>query len=212
MMSDAEAKDRLRQWPNTTQIWSPEAGPWWLRAQPGPGVRSSPPGPRLVIPGAQLFKTQPDGLWITTGILRSDNATVARFADCIAIEVCNAIPNLNDKRSRYAARTTSLMIELGRRWLDDAVSVQRGARRRRREVLRGNLPDDVETVELPVRHLRVLYIVRDDDFDNARDQIIFEAHEFLLPQRILRRQNSWNQEDLQCFLKRMRPSNSLFGT
>jgi hypothetical protein len=44
--------------------------------------------PRLTAPGSRAFQTQPDGLWVTLGIGRTDAVTHATYVDCIVIEVC----------------------------------------------------------------------------------------------------------------------------
>ena len=63
---DSQAKTALRnQWSNATRLWSKgPAGALWLRAQP-PSARGGTTHPRLVLPGTQLFSTQPDGLWVS---------------------------------------------------------------------------------------------------------------------------------------------------
>src|SRR4051794_40711892 len=102
-LTDAQAKAALRKWPLVTRIWSGgEATLYWLRAQPtaaGEVHRS----PRLAVPGGAEFQTQPDGLWVAT-----NDGT---YADCVVIEACGPAQNLSDKRSRYSARTSSLLLE-----------------------------------------------------------------------------------------------------
>jgi hypothetical protein len=207
-LSDAEAKQRLRSWPTQTRrLWSKTPSIRWLRAQPidGPG-----PAPRLALPGAGEFRAQPDGLWVTLGIRYDDTTSKATFADCIAVESCGTGQNYNDKRSRYAARTTSLMIEFSSSWLDHEIPVQAGARRTRRELLRGALPPD-DRVTLPVRHLRVLYALEDDGADSLYARVcrsgVLEAHEFVCRQQVL---GQYNAQDFQRFLKGMAPDRSLF--
>jgi hypothetical protein len=111
-MTDAQAKAALRTWPLVTRIWSGGEYVYWLRAQPtDPGETAR--APRLAIPGSAEFQTQPDGLWITLGIETSvAEPDAARFADCIVVEACGTAQNLNDKRARYSARTTALVIEM----------------------------------------------------------------------------------------------------
>jgi hypothetical protein len=202
-LSDREAKNRLRRWPRTTRIWSPGAHDIrWLMAQPVTGAVWAP---RLSAPGSREFQTQPDGLWITLGIRRSDSVTRGAFVDCVVVEVCGTAQNLSDKRSRYAARTNSLMIEMHQPWLDEEVPLQAGAMRTRREVLRGQLSEEGSIV-LPVRHLRILYALDDAGqmslFDRAKTSIILEAHEYVCPQRLL---SQWSAPEMQRFLKRMAP-------
>jgi hypothetical protein len=137
-LTDAQAKACLIAWPRITGIWTrSDDTTRWLQAQP-PVVGST--GPRLALPGAGAFRTQPDGLWVTLGVRPSDTTTTATFADCVAVESCGSPPNFNDKRSRYAARTTSLVLELPSAWLDATVTVQSGTLRQRRDILRGQLP------------------------------------------------------------------------
>lgn len=187
-MTDQEAKHQLREvWPGQTQIWSREEdNAYWLRAQPG--IRGLV-GPRLELPGAGALRTQPDGLWITLGIDAGDTSGRAQFADCLVVESCGTRQNFSDKRSRYAARTTSLVLALPAKWLEGGVSVRAGATRKRRELLRGNLPVG-EQVRLPVRHLRVLYALpnnggRRSVYRQIVDAMVLEAHEYVCPQNAL---------------------------
>lgn len=206
-LTDAEAKRRLRGWPTQSRLWSKDGSIRWLRGQPIEGPGSAP---RLVFPGAGEFRVQPDGLWVSLGIRRDDHATPATFADCIVVESCGSVQNLNDKRSRYAARTTSLTIELSRRWLDHEVPVQAGARRQRRELLRGRLPLE-DVISLPVRHLRVLYALADEQGDSPYKRMrrsgVLDAHEFLCRQEVL---GQYNAQGVQTFLKRMAPDRSVY--
>lgn len=207
-LSDKEAKQRLRAWPTQIrQLWSKNADVRWLRAQPidGPG-----PAPRLVLPGAGKFRVQPDGLWTTLGIPISQPTLAASFADCIVIESCGTSQNFTDKRSRYAARTTSLMIELAQPWLDHEVDITGGGKRARRQLLQGSLPA-TGTLALPVRHLRVLYALEDDGAKSLYKQVcaagVIEAHEFVCRQDVL---GQYTAPKFQTFLKGMAPDRVIF--
>jgi hypothetical protein len=119
-LSDAQAKVLLRGWPShrgdvvRSDAWpTPHGKGAWLRAQPP--ETASKPGPRPRSPGAKLFSTQPDGLWVWFG-------PEAQFADVLVIEVCGTAQNLNDKRSRYGPTTMSLLLITPRRWLLSEVS------------------------------------------------------------------------------------------
>lgn len=208
-LTDAQAKARLDAWPTVTGIWTrTDDTTRWLRAQP---PVASVTGPRLEIPGAGAFRTQPDGLWITLGIRPSDMNATATFADCVAVESCGTPQNFNDKRSRYAARTTSLVVKLPSAWLDATVTVQSGAVRRRRDVLRGQLPAAGE-MSLPLRHLRVLYALPDDDgppslYGRVTEAMALDAHEYVCPQTVL---GSYTGQWTQRFLKRMGPEQSRY--
>jgi hypothetical protein len=149
-------------------------------------------------------------MWITLGIRIADTTTEATYVDCIVVESCGTAQNFNDKRSRYAARTTSLMLELAERWLEHEVAVQSGAQRTRRALLRGRLPAS-GTVTLPVRHLRVLYALEDDATPSLYKRVVssgvMEAHEYVCRQQVL---NQYNGQDVQAFLKRMAPDRLFF--
>lgn len=203
-LSDPQAKAFLLAWPTVTAIWTrPGENTRWLRAQPRVVGTT---GPRLEVPGTGAFHTQPDGLWVTLGIAPSDVTTPARFADCVAVESCGTSQNLNDKRSRYGARTTSLMLKLPAAWLDASVTVQGGATRTRRQQLRGALPA-TGNVSLPIRHLRVLYALPNDGappslYARVTAAMVMEAHEYVCPQSVL---SNFNGPPHQKFLKRMAP-------
>lgn len=208
VLNDANAKDRLRQgWPANTRAWSGEGEEWWLRAQPKDGP-SAPTGPRLMAPGSKLFATQPDGLWITLGIPRGDTASRAEHIDCIAIEASRSRQNLADKRSRYAASTTSLVVDLPLKWLDKLISVQGqgNVQRTRRELLGGNLAT-TGAVRLPVRHLRVLYALPNNGqqslFKSVKRSVPLGAHEFLCTHGLL---GSWPRISSSGLFQRMAPS------
>jgi hypothetical protein len=208
-LTDAQAKAKLRTWPTVTGIWTrSDDTTRWLRAQPPvAGVT----GPRLEVPGAGAFLTQPDALWITFGIRPSDTAAVATFADCVVVESCGTTQNFSDKRSRYAPRTTSLVVKLPVAWLDATVTVQSGAVRQRREVLRGQLPP-TEDVSLPLRHLRVLYALPNDNgppslYERVTKAMALDGHEYVCPQIVL---GSYTGQPMQKFLKRMGPELSRF--
>jgi hypothetical protein len=206
MTLDNQAKRWFKeQWPTTTQTWSPGRSKiWWLRAQPPPKGKIR--WPRLTVPGSNIFHSQPDGLWITLGIERGDTTTLATYADCVAIEACGTTQNLSDKRSRYAARTAALVIDLRDKWLNQEIVLRGrgGTYRSRRDVLGGQLPD-AASILLPVRHLRVLYALPaggNSLFEKARASYVLEAHEYICPFQML---GQWNGPDFQKFLKQMAP-------
>jgi hypothetical protein len=83
-LRDNEAKAILRTGPQRTKHWgTPEESPCWLRAQPRP-EDSTIGSPCLAVPGAGIFHTQPDGMWLLFG---SDFG----FVDAICVEVCGSI-------------------------------------------------------------------------------------------------------------------------
>jgi hypothetical protein len=171
-------------------MWSAGERIYWLKAQP-PTTGEKCASPSLIPVGANAFTTRPDGAWITLGIERGD-ATKPEFVDCIVFEISLTQQNLSDKRSRYAARTGALMLDLDKRWLDGLVTGpgRGGPLRARRELLGGVLPNE-EVLRLPVRYLRVLYALPDRHdrrtlYEQAKRHIPLEAHEFVIARRQLR--------------------------
>ena len=195
-LTDAQAKAALRTWPLVTRIWSGGETVDWLRGQPK-SVGDSHRSPRLTVPGSLEFQTQPDGLWIAVG--------ECPFVDCIVVEVCGNAQNLNDKRARYSARTSALVLEMRQPWLDAEVTRQGGGTRTRRVLLGRDLSEH-GVVSLPVRHLRVLYALDDSGatslYVRATRSMVMEGHEYVLPQRLL---GQYNAQNTQGFLKRMAP-------
>lgn len=174
-LTDGEAKEILREWPERTVKWpTPTGRGYWLRAQPrGEGTRV--PTPRLSAPGATRFRTQPDGMWV---FIEADD----EYADVIAIEVCGSRSNLNDKRSRYASGTSGLILKADPRWLAGKISVQRGGSMPRWRAM-GTFSGDPggesdEEFYWPVRHLRVLYSLPKKLYGDWKKSHAAAGHEF----------------------------------
>ncbi len=207
-LRDQQGKDRLRNnWPANTRAWAGDGKEWWLRAQPKDSS-SAPTAPRLMAPGTNVFSTQPDGLWITFGIVRGDLTSLAEYVDCVAIEVSRSGPNLADKRSRYAAATSSLVVDLPLKWLDTQIPPQgKGAvKQARRKLLGGNLPTKGK-VAIPVRHLRVLYALPDKGkaslYGKAVKAVVLEGHEYICTHGLV---GSWPRISRSGLFERMAPS------
>lgn len=155
-----------------TRLWGePESGGYWLRAQP---VTKSK-GPRLSAPGARIFTTQPDGMWIS--IEHSNGKGVC--CDVLAIEACGSIQNLNDKRSRYFPSSHSIVVTIEKKWLLEEISLPGGGKRERWKAFNSGygLPVDFPVV-LPVRYLRVIYLLKDEHFRKWRINHTPTGHEF----------------------------------
>jgi hypothetical protein len=197
-LSDAEAKAILKKWPNRTRsVWpAPNGHGYWICAQPRLGKA---PGPTLSAPGADLFKTQPDGLWIY--------AADRDYCDIVAIEVCGTIQNLNDKRSRYFPSSHSLILTATKRWLDEEISIQKGGRAPRWDAVRtfGKEPD--ADMKIPVRHLRVMYALPNDAYEAWAKQHSPTGYEFFCPHSSL---DSYRSPKMQRFLGQMSIANQFY--
>lgn len=189
-LTDREAKKLLLQWPTRTRLWPPPGGVgFWVRGQPKDGKH---PGPRLLSPGAKLFGTQPDGLWV--------HFNSGRSCDVVAVEVCGTIQNLNDKRSRYIPASHSLILWSSASWFSEAISVQRAGKCPRWKAC-GSFADEPDSdLEIPVRHLRVLYGIPNVLYDKWCREHSPTGYEFFAPHSSLA---TYNSRPMQSFLRRM---------
>ncbi len=198
-LSDDAAKEVLRGWPQRPTKWfrTAQTTGFWLRAQPPDGHTA---GPKLVMPGATEFATQPDGLWLWFGELD--------FVDVIAVEVCRGQrdQNLNDKRSRYMPTTHALLVACSRAWLTAEIGVYRG-REARWKACDTITKEPTSNVRLPVRHVRVLYALPNRLYDPWLRSVTPAAHEYFCRHSSLR---SHTAPGFRAFLNRMLPGTQFY--
>jgi len=188
-LSDSEAKEALLKWPTRTKLWPPPEGRgFWIQGQPTAGR----PGPRLSSPGAKLFRTQPDGLWV--------HFTDAVACDVVAVEVCGTIQNLNDKRSRFIPASHSLVLTCTSAWLREEISVQKGGKRARWEASASFAREPSGDLSVPVRHLRVLYGIPNALYHRWCREHTPTGYEFFCPHSSLA---TYNSPPMQRFLRQM---------
>lgn len=144
------------------------------------------------MPGAKLFTTQPDGLWVYINDPSS--------CDVVAVEVCGTIQNLNDKRSRYIPASHSLVLWCGLRWLEEKISVQRGGKRPRWKAAGSFSGKPTAELNLPVRHLRVLYGIPNSLYHKWCREHTPTGYEFFCPHSSLQ---TYNSRPMQNFLRQM---------
>jgi hypothetical protein len=192
-LGDREAKDILLRWPTRTKkLWStPRGSGYWLQAQPK-GVGSTAPTPTIRVPGAELFSTQPDGMWV----FLSDDS----FADVVSIEVCRTAQNLNDKRSRYSAAVRSLVLHCPLHWLQDEIVVPKSGKITRWKAARTIGKAPTNELVLPVRFLRVLYSLANDLYASWTAHNVPGGHEYFCRHSSL---DSYNSQAMQTFLRQM---------
>ena len=198
-LSDAEATQILLRWPIRTMTWPAPGGTgYWLQAQPKSDAN---PGPRIFSPGATQFPTQPDGLW----------AFFHPFGSCdlVAEEVCGTIQNLNDKRPHYIPSTHSLLLSVSTRWLNHTIPIQGGGQRTRWESTGRLTVALVADLDLPVRHLRVLYALPNTLYHSWCSEHTPTGHEFFCHHSSL---SSYSSQTFQELLKRMSIATQFYVT
>jgi hypothetical protein len=190
-LRDAEAKTILRKWPTRTKsVWPAPGGKgYWIRGQPTEGGK---PGPKLSAPGAKLFTTQPDGLWVHF----ADRAS----CDAVAVEVCGTVENLNNKRSRYIPASHSLVLQVSAAWLSEEIKVQKGGSKPRWEAAASFAKRPSSDLHVPIRHLRVLYALPNDEYAKWCSVHTPTGYEYYCPHSSL---ESYNSSKMQKFLGQM---------
>lgn len=213
---DRQAKSCLMGWPVQTKLWSRAEESGWVRARPAP--KGFPAGlPTLRIAGS-LSNTQPDGLYVRFCLPSATNGkepaepAVSGFVDVIVIEACGSEQNFHDKRSRYAAATCSRILYVPKRWLSQDLPTEGkgGGRCRVWEAAFGSRKQPDCDLYLPVRHLRVLYAVRDTAAHNVYEKVqrgVLGAHEFLFRHNQL---GQFNAPTIRKFLRLMTPTQNIF--
>lgn len=188
---DREAKRALDRWPlRTKKLWvPPKEGGWWLRAQPVSGTASSP---RLRTPGADLFKTQPDGMYL---FVDPSNG----YADCVCIEDCSSSNNLYNKRSRYVPASHSVVVSCTLEWLTERITSSR-LRAPRWKAMGTFEREPQEGLELPVRFLRVLFSLSSRLYEEWKRNQVPTGHEYYCRHSSLK---SYNSPKMQAFLRQM---------
>ncbi len=191
-LTDAQAKKILERWPQrTNKLWKPPGGKgFWLRACPSAGVAAYP---HLSTPGAENFRTKPDGLYVFFHNFS--------FCDVVCIESCGTAQNLYDKRSRYSLASHSLLLVCNKEWLLETISVQRGTHKTRWEAARtfSSKPRN-KTLRLPVRHLRVLYTLEDNLYKSWKKNHVANGHEYYCRHSSL---DTYNSPATRLFLRGM---------
>lgn len=182
----------LANWPQRTRMWSTPSGKgYWLKARPKADRASCPV---LHLPGTNEFSSEPDGVFVFL--------QPCRFADVMCIEVCNTLQNLHDKRSRFMPSVTSSILRCRRGWLTEEIRVQNGGSQPRWRAA-GTFPRSMpptSDIELPVRHLRVLFALPDAEYGKCVGARIGAPHEFFCAQRVL---GNYTSQPVQRFLRRM---------
>ncbi len=192
---DALVRARLKKWPQRPPGLAANAtGPdSWLRGRPA----EEPSGcqPFLKFPGSDRLRTLPDGLWLHFG-----GTAVECFVDIFAIEACSSLPNLLDKRSRFAPSTHSLLAVCPVPWLLAPVtSTDPTPRWQATGVLRQ--PPTLPLV-LPVRDVRVMYGLKLTHYQGFAQCQVPHPHEYFVPMDALTAENGDQDPAMQALMAR----------
>lgn len=189
---DATVRLRLKQWPHRPPGLAPQVDDAWLRGRPDDIVGGQC---FLKLPGSKQLRTLPDGLWLNFG------GTVAEpFADIFAIEACASLPNLLDKRSRFAPSTQSLMAVCPLGWLLAPVSPDGAMLRWQATGIVGSTPE--RALILPVRDLRVMYGLRPRHYQGFVQHQVPHPHEFFVPMEALTAKDGDQDPAMQALVAR----------
>ncbi len=171
---DELVRRRLRQWPQR-----PPGAPRtqrqsgiWLRARPGEANILGQPFIKL--PGSSTFRTIPDGLWLHFSPDPDD-----RWADILCIEACGSVPNLQDKRARFAPSTSSLLVVCPVRWLLEQAEPNDPTPRW--HLIRLLREEPTEPLVLPIRDMRVLYGLKARHYQSVAKGQVPHPHEYFCP-------------------------------
>ncbi|KAA2212774.1 hypothetical protein F0Q34_13815 [Pseudoroseomonas oryzae] len=192
---DDLVRRRLRTWPQRPPgaLETLKQNGIWMRARPGAADTSLHPFLRL--PGSNRLRTVPDGLWLHFSPNPADP-----FVDILCIEACASLQNLLDKRSRFAPSTSSLLAVCPVPWLlapQDAKDKM--PRWRRIKLLR---QEPVAPLALPVRDVRVLYGLKDRQYEGFARTQMPQAHEYFCPMDALIDEEGASNPAMQALIAR----------
>ena len=192
---DARVRITLRGWPQSPPgLGGATRGRQaWMRGRPTDvnGFYS----PFLKLPGSYRMRTLPDGLWLCFG-----GSFVDIFVDIFAIEACGSLPNLLDKRSRFAPSTQSRLVECPLPWLLGPVSREDATPRwQATGVLRA---EPAQALIVPVRDVRVMYALKQRHYAGFVASQIPHAHEYFVPMDALVAEDSASDPALRALVAR----------
>jgi hypothetical protein len=192
---DGLVRARLREWPQRPPGLRPAAQrrDSWLRARPSEVTGSS--YPFLKLPGSQRLRTLPDGLWLYFG-----GTPLEPFVDIFAIEACGSLPNMLDKRARFAPSTNSLLAVGPMPWLLGPTSrTDATPRWQTTGVFRA---EPVQPLIAPVRDIRVLFALKQRHYNGLQQSHVPHAHEYFVPMDKLVAKDAPDDPELQALVAR----------
>lgn len=193
-VSDQLVRLQLRKWPQRPPgvPSHPKQPGTWLRARPS---EAASPSPFLKLPGTNIGRTIPDGLWLHFSPDPRDP-----YVDILCIEACSSPQNLLDKRSRFAPSTTSLLVVCPPEWLRGPVGPDDPSPRWRRIRLLRAEPHD--PLILPVRDARVLFGLKTRLYDDFARSQMPHPHEYFCPLDALTAEHGHLNPAMQALIMR----------
>ena len=188
---DSLVRARLKKWPQKPPGLGGYRADAWLRGRPDDCLGQC----FLKLPGSERLRTLPDGLWLNFG-----GTPAEPFADIFAIEACSTLPNLLDKRSRFAPSTQSMMAVCPLPWLlSPAVPGDDIPRWRATGVI---TETPTTPFILPVRDMRVMYGLKARHYNGFVEHQVAHPHEFFVPMEALTAIDGAQDPDMQALIAR----------
>ncbi len=192
---DALVRARLRQWPQRPPglVAPAQRQDSWLRGRPAETAGSC--YPFLKLPGSDRLRTLPDGLWLNFG-----GTPLEPFVDIFAVEACGSLPNMLDKRARFAPSTNSLLAVCPTPWLlGPTTTTDPTPRWRTTGVLRA---EPMQPLILPVRDIRVVYALKQRHYNGLLASHVPHAHEYFVPMDKLVAKDAPDDPEIQALVAR----------
>ena len=118
------------------------------------------------------------------------------FVDILAIEACSSLPNLLDKRSRFAPSTHSLLAVCPVPWLLAPVTANDPTPRW--QATGRAAPSAGAPLRLPVRDIRVMYALKQNHYQGFAEIQIPHPHEYFVPMDTLTAEDACDDPRLQA--------------
>jgi hypothetical protein len=193
---DHQVRRQLKKWPQrppglTANTKQPGT---WLKARPG-DAQVSGGHPFLKVPGSDRLRTLPDGLWLHFSPKPTDP-----YVDILSVEACGSLPNLLDKRSRFAPSISSLLAVCPMQWL--LSPAQNNDPTPRWRLIRLLKSEPTAPIMLPVRDSRVLFALQRRHYDRFAASHIAHPHELFCPMEALVAEHGHESPAMQALLHR----------
>lgn len=193
---DLRVRHSLARWPQRPPGLepSPKQPGVWLRARPDSSARQ----PFLKLPGTDIHRTLPDGLWLHFGPASAGDP----YVDAFCIEACGSLSNLLDKRSRFAPSTGSLLVHCPLDWLTSPVEPDATRAPPRWRLIPHLAKRPTAPLVLPVRDLRVLFGLKQHHYQGFARSQMAAPHEFYCPMETLTDEEAPANPALRALLAR----------